>query len=289
MPALGLSPPKKIHYPESDGQPMAENTLQYEWIVTIKGNLDALFADRDDVFVAGDLFWYPVEGEPGIRQAPDTLVVFGRPKEHRPSYKQWEEDGVAPQVVWEMMSPSNRRTGEMERKFQFYERYGVEEYYVYDPEFGDVAGWIRKDGRLTPIPNLQGWVSPLLGVRFEIVGKELRLHAPNGEVFYTFQELFNKRNEAQQELEAKDREAQRAKMQAEKANQHAAQEARRAEQQAQRAAQEAQRAAQESQRAERERAEKERLQRLAEEQSRIIAQLREQLRKADQTDADQSP
>jgi len=77
MPALGLSPPKKIHYPESDGQPMAENTLQYEWIVTIKGNLDVLFADRDDVFVAGDLFWYPVQGEPGIRQAPDTLVVFG--------------------------------------------------------------------------------------------------------------------------------------------------------------------------------------------------------------------
>ena len=283
MPALGLSPPKKIHYPESDGQPMAENTLQYEWIVTIKGNLDALFADRDDVFVAGDLFWYPVEGQPGIRQAPDTLVVFGRPKEHRPSYKQWEEDGIAPQVVWEIMSPSNRRTGEMERKFQFYERYGVEEYYVYDPEFGDVAGWIRKDGRLTPIPNLQGWVSPLLGVRFEIVGKELRLHAPNGEVFHTFQEIFNMRNEAQQQLEAKDREAEGARVQAEQAKQHAAQEA-------QRAAREAQRAEEQSQRAERERVEKERLQRVTEEQSQIIEQLREQIRrKADETDADQTP
>jgi Uma2 family endonuclease len=271
MPALGLSPPKTIHYPESDGQPMAENTLQYEWIVTIKGNLDVLFADRDDVFVAGDLFWYPVQGEPGIRQAPDTLVVFGRPKEHRPSYKQWEEGGIAPQVVWEIMSPSNRRSGEMERKFQFYERYGVEEYYVYDPEFGDVSGWIRKDGRLTPIPNLQGWVSPLLGVRFEIVGKELRLHAPNGEVFRTFSEVFKMRNEAQRREAAKGAEAEHARRQAEHAKQ-------RAEQAAQREEQAAQRANEAAQRAEQERIEKERLQRLADEQARLIEQLREQLK-----------
>jgi hypothetical protein len=42
-------------YPDSDGRPMAENTLQYEWIVTIKGNLDALFCNDPNVFVAGDL------------------------------------------------------------------------------------------------------------------------------------------------------------------------------------------------------------------------------------------
>jgi hypothetical protein len=30
--------------------------------VTIKGGLDALFDNRADVFAAGDLLWYPVEG-----------------------------------------------------------------------------------------------------------------------------------------------------------------------------------------------------------------------------------
>lgn len=50
-----------IVYPESDGQPMADNTKQFEYIVTIKGGLDALFRERDDVCVAGDLLWYPVE------------------------------------------------------------------------------------------------------------------------------------------------------------------------------------------------------------------------------------
>ncbi|HMZ80299.1 MAG TPA: hypothetical protein PLL06_11415, partial [Acidobacteriota bacterium] len=50
-----------IVYPESDGKPMAENTLQYEWIVMIKGGLDAVLPND---FVAGDLLWYPVEGKP---------------------------------------------------------------------------------------------------------------------------------------------------------------------------------------------------------------------------------
>ncbi|HZK80230.1 MAG TPA: hypothetical protein VFC46_04165 [Humisphaera sp.] len=57
-------------YPDSDGRPIAENTLQYDWIVKITGGLRRVFADDPKVFVAGDLFWYPVEGRPDIRIAP---------------------------------------------------------------------------------------------------------------------------------------------------------------------------------------------------------------------------
>src|SRR3954470_18853689 len=91
----------RIVYPDTDGKPMAENTLQFEWIATIKGGLDHLFAADPNVFVAGDLFWYPVEGHPEIVTAPDAMVVFGRPKRHRLSYLQWEEGGIPPQVVFE--------------------------------------------------------------------------------------------------------------------------------------------------------------------------------------------
>jgi hypothetical protein len=78
-------PRSKIVYPDTDGEPIAENTLQFQWIVTIKEGLEAVFLDRPDVFVAGDLFWYPVEGDPATRTASDALVVFGRPKGHRGS------------------------------------------------------------------------------------------------------------------------------------------------------------------------------------------------------------
>lgn len=83
-------------YPDSDGQPMSDNTLQFRWIVTIEGGLDAVYGADPDVFVAGDLLWYPVQGKPNICTAPDALVVFGRPKGERGSYKQWEEGGIAP-------------------------------------------------------------------------------------------------------------------------------------------------------------------------------------------------
>ena len=82
---------QRIVYPETDGKPMAENTVQFRWIVTLEGGLDSVFPADPNVFVAGDLFWYPVEGHPEIVVAPDTLVVFGRPKGDRRSYLQWKE------------------------------------------------------------------------------------------------------------------------------------------------------------------------------------------------------
>ncbi|PNK05981.1 Uma2 family endonuclease, partial [Cylindrospermopsis raciborskii] len=128
----GVETPE-IVYPESDNNPMADNTRQFTWIVKIKENLEILFKSKADVFVAGDLFWYPVKGSNKIKLAPDTMVVFGRPKGHRGSYQQWEEDNIPPQVVFEILSPSNNNT-EMDRKKLFYLEHGVEEYYVYDPD-----------------------------------------------------------------------------------------------------------------------------------------------------------
>ena len=193
-----ISPARpKIVYPDSDGQPMSDNTLQFKWIVTIEGGLDALFIDDPNVFVADDLIWYPVEGKPSIRAAPDTMVVFGRPKGDRGSYKQWEENGIGPQVVFEVLSPGNR-AGEMERKFQFYERHGVEEYYIYDPDRGDLVGWRRIGKILEESPKMAGFESPLLKIRFE-PGEgpdNLKIIGPDGEPFLTYSDMVKQRDAA---------------------------------------------------------------------------------------------
>ena len=169
---ISPAPPRTIVYPDDDGKPMADNTWQFEWIVTIKGGLDSLFALRSPTIFrgAGNLLWYPVEGKPKIRTAPDALVAFGRPKGRRGSYKQWEEGGIPPRVVFEVLSPGNR-FGEMLRKFQFYQRYGVEEYYIYDPDSGSLEGYLRARKALKAIPKMAGFVSPLLGIRFEPGGE----------------------------------------------------------------------------------------------------------------------
>jgi Uma2 family endonuclease len=167
---------------------MAENTVQFRWIVTIKEGLEKVFRHRPDVFVAGDLLWYPVEGEPEIRQAPDAMVVFGRPKGDRGSYMQWLEEGIAPQVVFEVLSPGNR-PAKMVKKFQFYDRYGIEEYYIYDPDEWLLEGWRRVGDSLVQIAAMNGWRSPLLDVRFEMSQGELRLFGPDDKRFLTYEEL----------------------------------------------------------------------------------------------------
>ena len=106
-----------------------------------------MFRDHPDVFVSGNQNWYPVKGHPEIVNAPDVYVVFGRPKGHRSSYRQWEEDSVPLTVVFEVLSPGN--TGaEMMDKHAFYEEHGVEEYYVYDPDSNSLLVSVRHDGVL---------------------------------------------------------------------------------------------------------------------------------------------
>lgn len=186
-----------IIYPDCDGQPMSDNTKQFRWIVTIKENLEILFADRPDVFVAGDLLWYPVEGNNKIRQAPDAMVAIGRPKGDRGSYKQWMEGNISPQVVFEILSPGNR-LGEMARKFQFYDSYGVEEYYLYNPDDPDLTGWIRLENQLSVIEEIQGWISPNLGIRFEMTADTLEIYQPDGTKFLSFVELADARDQERQ-------------------------------------------------------------------------------------------
>ncbi|HYN79567.1 MAG TPA: Uma2 family endonuclease [Lamprocystis sp. (in: g-proteobacteria)] len=176
-------------YPESDGQPMAENTEQYEWLVKIKENLEILFAQDAKVFIAGDLFWYPVpERRITGPVAPDVMVVIGRPKGRRGCYKQWEEGDIAPQVVFEILSPANSQK-EMADKLDFYNTYGVEEYYVYDPPANALEVWLRQDGQLRRISHLKGWTSPRLGIRFDLSGETLAIFDPQGQPFLTSVEL----------------------------------------------------------------------------------------------------
>ncbi len=215
---MQTAPPKhEIVYPDTDGQPMANNTKQAQAMMVLKENLDLLHRHRNDVFIAIDHFWYPVEGHPEIRQAPDVMVVFGRPKGHRPSYKQWEEGNIPPQVVFEVLSPSNTAS-EMAEKLAFYERYGVEEYYIYDPETGVWQGYMRSGGRLVPIEGMEGWESPRLGVRFgRGEGDEIGVYDRSGVPFRylvevqeaLLQKVMEARQQAQQERQRAEQLAQK--------------------------------------------------------------------------------
>ena len=215
------SPDKQnIIYPDDNGEPMSDNTEQFRLIVWIKENSELLFANDPNVFIAGDLLWYPVEGNNKLCQAPDVMVVFGRPKGYRGSYQQWHEDRIPPQVVFEIWSPGNR-PGSMIKKFKFYERYGVEEYYLYEPQTLELTGWQRQEEQLEAIEQIDGWISPRMGVRFQLSETGLEMFGPDGEAFMSFVELAQLRRQA----EARAIEAEQLRQQAEQLQQQAEQRA----------------------------------------------------------------
>ncbi|MEG3438805.1 Uma2 family endonuclease [Pannus brasiliensis CCIBt3594] len=197
-------------YPDSDGKPIADNTVQYRWSVRLVSNLKHLF-EGQTVFVAGDLLWYPrrVDAPPVPAQAPDVMVVLGRPdggseallQADRGSYKQWEEDDIAPRVVFEILSPGNSAR-EMLNKQLFYREYGVLEMFFYDPDSRDFWGWARSDreGEFLPITPLNlPWTSPLLGIRFEMSADGLEVYYPDGKPFQDPSAVFTERDRAEQE------------------------------------------------------------------------------------------
>ncbi|WP_072016083.1 Uma2 family endonuclease [Leptolyngbya sp. KIOST-1] len=131
----------------------------------------------------------------------------------KPGITLWEEGGIAPQVVFEILSPGNR-FGEMLRKLGFYDRHGVEEYYIYDPDKLELTGLQRSEASLQVIEEMNGWVSPRLQIRFQMTDTGLELYRPDGQRFLTYTELGQlldqERQRAEQERQRAEQESQRA-------------------------------------------------------------------------------
>jgi hypothetical protein len=70
-------------------------------------------------------------------------------------------------------------------------------YPLYDPDRGALSGWIGGNGELTTIEMINGWLSPRLGVRFQLVDGELALYHPDGRQFESYVELERSRMTAQ--------------------------------------------------------------------------------------------
>jgi hypothetical protein len=114
-----------------------------------------------------------------------------------------EEDNVAPQVVFEIISPSNSAT-EISQKQAFYDRYGVLEIFFYDPDDFEFWGLTRQQPNERPLLltrlNLP-WTSPTLGIKFDMFEDGLALFYPDGERFKDPEELFQERNQTQRKLD----------------------------------------------------------------------------------------
>jgi Uma2 family endonuclease len=258
-----LSPPKEpfatdkagqILYPVDNGEPLSNDTEHLRWINYVFLGLQDWYSDRDDVFVAADLLWYPVEGRPDICKAPDIMVVLDHPAGPRSSYQQWKENDRQPQVVFEFLSSGNTAS-EMMEKMEFYDDFGCDEYYIYDYKkctFNAYSRLEATDSLVKVKPSADHtWTSRLLGTTFGLSPNgKLWVKRPDGRLMETQQQIWKR---AEAETKRAEDAAKRAETEAKRAEAEASRaetETRRAEAEAKRAEVEAQRAAQEKSRAE---------------------------------------
>jgi hypothetical protein len=93
----------------------------------------------------------------------------------------------------------------METKLDFYNKYGVEEYYLYDPYKNNLTGWLRSNEssnkNLKEIKNINSWTSPRLKIKFVLTPTTLEIYRPDGRKFLTPVELDQQRQQAEQRAE----------------------------------------------------------------------------------------
>ena len=214
-----------VHYPSSDGEPLAESDLQFTPLTESVHVLRRRYRDRDDVYVAGNLLLYYRMNDNEVRVAPDVLVVFGVEDYPRDSYIVWREDGKSPDFVMEIASPGTY-SRDMTEKRDIYAALQVAEYWRFDPTGNlftpALEGDRLVDGEYQPISIatdeagiLRGFSSVLeldICVRSEL---ELKLYDPKvGSWLRNLDEAEDALSETQAALEESDRqnEAQAARI-----------------------------------------------------------------------------
>ncbi len=253
-PMVPTPPPGADELPCDDGQPM-ETYRHFQQMSILILSLEQAWKDRDDFFVGGNMFLYYSELQ--VKQndfrGPDVFVVKNTERRERRSWVVWEENGLTPDVIIELLSDSTEQVDRGE-KMQIYSRaLRVGEYFLFDPFTGLLEGYILDIATNSYRPLLPGpdgtFECTQLGLRLGIVESTWgSTHAPwlrwlddDGNVLLTPPEL------AEQETRRADAQTRLAQEEAKRAEE----EAKRAEEEAKRAEEEAKRAEEEAKRADR--------------------------------------
>lgn len=197
---------EEIIYPEQREDDMGETSIHIKLITNFLQMLLNFFHQKEDVFLSGNMNLYYDEGNPGKWYAPDLLIAFSVPNHERSSYQVWKEN-VFPQVIFEIASEQTW-DNDVGKKYKDYERFGVEEYYILDPEFAflpaPMLAFHRQGNRLLTVPVSDGKIfSPRLGLEIVRVENGFRLFNPNtNEFLLTLEEAQADREKIKREAEA---------------------------------------------------------------------------------------
>lgn len=154
-----------VYYPDTDGEPMGDNEPQLAVIFRLVTGFKAFYAAESNVHPTGDVFWYPVRGDPTTVAAPDVMIIRGLGKQKIRSYRPWVHHG---RVIFTAEVVSHRNTAADRRdKLAFYEAHGVGDHLVFDPQQARLTTYERRGDQLVEVAD-RPCTSPATGVTFSV-------------------------------------------------------------------------------------------------------------------------
>jgi Uma2 family endonuclease len=209
-------------YPDSDGRPMGESDFHTIALIALREAFEDFFADNQNVYIASQLLFYFVQGNPSGKRDPDLLIALNVGNHRRRSFRVWEE-GMVPDVFFEISSESTWQE-DLVNKRNLYESLGISEYFLFDAEGlwlnPTFQGFRLTNGVYVPIqPGPDGSLTSLkLGVRLLPEDHLLRvINSKTGVIVPSRQERAEQAEEAEEAARLAEEAARLAKRRAEKA------------------------------------------------------------------------
>jgi Uma2 family endonuclease len=146
LPAVSALGPLPFELIVSDGKPL-EDSLHLVQMSLLTHLIGRAMAEqgRTDFFTAANTFvYYSVEQAQEVFRevtqslperafrGPDIYFVDNVDPRDRSHWVTWEEDGRLPDVIFELLSPSTKRTDRTKKKDLYARIFGTAEYYLYD-------------------------------------------------------------------------------------------------------------------------------------------------------------
>jgi Uma2 family endonuclease len=175
-------PPTNLY---SDEPPL-ETDFHREQIDLLIRLLKYWWRDRPDFYISGNLTVYYNEQQLKKRdfRGPDVFVVLGAEKRDRRSWAIWEEGGMYPNVVIELLSSSTATVDRGAKKKLYQEVWRVPNYFWFHPETMEFAGFHLVNGKYEAIaPTEAGWLwSDQLELFLGIHEQQLRWFSKQGQI-----------------------------------------------------------------------------------------------------------
>ncbi|TVQ48665.1 MAG: Uma2 family endonuclease, partial [Gloeocapsa sp. DLM2.Bin57] len=197
-------------------EPPLESNLHLRQILLLIECLEWLWQEREDYFATGNLtiYYSPQQQKSTDFRGPDFFVVLGTTRnQERKSWVVWQEGGKYPNLIIEILSDSTAKVDREEKKQIYQDIFRTPEYYWFDPESLELAGFRLEGGIYQQlVTNESGWLwSEQLGLYLGLYQKQLRYYSPTGELISTPQE------EAIREKQRAETEKQRAEIEKQRA------------------------------------------------------------------------